>query len=81
MKTSFNSIWRGEERPEKSVKEKIYSHHIIFIEATSESVLQLALSCLIIREFGISPDTWEKVIQLSSLLTSLISVCNAFAQV
>ena len=81
MKTSFNSIWRGEEKPEKSIKEKIYSHHIVFIEATSESVLQLALSCLIIREFGISPNTWERVIQLSSLLTSLISVCNAFAQV
>ena len=74
-------IWQGKKNPETFKHEDIYAHHITFTEATSESVLQLALSCLIIREFGISKNYWERSITISSLVTSLISVCFACAQV
>ena len=77
----IQQIWQGKILPETFKDEDIYAHHITFIEATSESILQLALSCLIIREYGISKNFWERSITISSFVTSLISVCFACAEV
>ena len=81
IKSNCIAIHNGEDQTYESREDKIYSHIISYIEATSESILQLALSCLVIREFGISPDPWEKCVQYVGLITSLISVSLAFAQV
>ena len=81
MKRRFLAVIRGEEVPLDIPEERIFMHNISFIEATSESVLQLCLTCLILREFGTSTDTFEKFMQLSGLLTSLLSIVLAFAKV
>ena len=81
IKRKFLAVIRGEEVPEDTHEEKIFMHNISFIEATSESVLQLCLTCLTLREFGTSTDIFEKFGQLSGLLTSVISIVMAFAKV
>ena len=81
IKRKSLAVIRGEEVSEPTHEEKVYMHNISFIEATSESVLQLCLNCVIIRKFGTSTDPFQKSIQLSGLATSLISIVLAFAQV
>ena len=81
IKCKLLAITKGEEVPEESHKEKVFMENISFIEATSESVLQLCLNCLTLREFGTSADLFEKFIQLSGLSTSLLSIVLAFAKV
>ena len=55
--------------------EELYFYHITFIEATSESVLQLCLSLVIYREFGFK--TW---IQIASLSLSALSLYICFVK-
>ena len=81
IKRKSLAVIRGEEVSEPTHKEKVFMHNLSFIEASSESVLQLCLNCVIFREFGTSTDPFQKFIQLSGLVTSLISVVLAFAQV
>ena len=63
----------------ESEEHKIFSHQIAFMEALSESIPQLCLSCLVIREFGLNPSSAFR--QLSSLLSSLTSTLLAFSKV
>ena len=81
MKRRLLAIIRGEEIPQDIHEERVFMHNISFIEATSESVLQLCLTCLTLREFGTSTDNFEKFIQISGLLTSLLSIVLAFGKV
>ena len=81
IKSNWVAIRNGKDLPIASSDERIYSHIISYTEATSESLPQVALACLVIREFGLSPNIWEKSVQILGLITSLISVSVAFAQV
>ena len=78
----YNAIWRkGEELPEALEKEMNFAHNISFLEATSESIPQLCLQIVVLREFGISTDAREGVFQVTGLVTSLVSFCLLFAKV
>ena len=81
MKANTIAIWKGEELPEEEEKEKSYGHCIIFFETMTESLMQLCLNALILREFGLSPNDYEASNQLSGLFSSLISVILLFAKV
>ena len=73
-------IWKDEE-PEETEEEKIYGHCISFFEATTESLLQLCLTCIILREYGLSNNAFDKFMQVLGLFTSFFSICFAFAKV
>ena len=81
MKANTRAIWRGEELPEEPAKEKSYGHCIIFFETMTESLMQLCLNALILREFGLSPNGYERSNQISGLFSSLISIILLFAKV
>ena len=81
MKANTIAIWRGEELPEEPQKDKLYGHCIIFFETMTESLMQLCLNSLVIREFGLSPNHYEASNQLSGLFSSLLSIILLFAKV
>ena len=81
LKANTKAIWRGEELPEQTQKDKLYGHCIMFFETMSESMMQLSLNTVIIREFGLSPNDYERSNQISGLVSSLISVILLFAKV
>ena len=78
----YNAVWRkGEELPEELEEEKNFAHNISFLEATSESIPQLCLQIVVLREFGISTTAREGFFQVTGLVTSLVSFCLLFAKV
>ena len=81
MKRNFRSIYNGQELPEEPEEEKRYGHYVSFFEATTESVLQLSISCLLLREFGLSPNDYDRFNQLSGLGSSLMSIVLLFSKV
>ena len=81
VKQNCFAIYKNKDLPKESEADKSFSHHIVFIEATSESVLQVCMSCIILRQFGISTKPFESFMQLSGLITSLVSICLAFSKV
>ena len=81
MKANTIAIWRGEELPEQQEKDKLYGHQIIFFEAMTEGLMQLCLSTLVLREFGLSPNHSQASNQISGLFSSLISIILVFAKV
>ena len=81
MKANTIAIWKGEELPEQPEKDKLYGHCIIFFETMTESLMQLCLNTLVLREFGLSPNRFEASNQISGLLSSLISIILLFAKV
>ena len=81
MKGNTIAIWRGEELPEQNEKDKLYGHCIIYFETMTESLMQLCLYTLVLREFGLSPNRFERFNQLSGLLSSLLSIILLFAKV
>ena len=81
IKNSFVAIYRKEKLPEESTEDKIFGHQIVFLEALSESILQICISCIKLRQYGISTNYFEAFMQMSGLLTSIISTCLAFSKV
>ena len=81
IRSKFLAVIRSEIVPKETEEEELYMENIAFIEANSESVLQLCLSCVILREFGTSTDSFQRFFQLFGLFTSLISIVVAFAKV
>ena len=81
MKRNMLAICKGCDIPESPAEEKRHTHAVMFMEAISESMLQLSLSCLLIREFGLSSNGYEKFNQLSGLCSSLMSMVLLFAKV
>ena len=81
LKANTQAIWRGKELPEEKQKDKLYGHCIMFFETMTESLMQLSLNSVIIREFGLSPNVYEQSNQISGLVSSLISVILLFAKV
>ena len=62
-------------------KAKEFNHKVAFMEAITEAPLQLCLSLLVVREYGISAVPGTKILQLTSLLTSSFSICLAYLMV
>ena len=81
IKNNFAAIFRMEELAEESEEDKIFGHQIVFLEALSESILQICMSCVKLRQYGISTNYFEAFMQTSGLLTSIISTCIAFSKV
>ena len=81
FKRSALAIWRGEDLPQEPEREKQYAHGVKFFETITESVLQLCLSCLILREFGLSNARFQAFNQLSGIFSSLVSIVLLFAKV
>ena len=81
MKANTIAIWRGEELPEQNEEDKSYGHCIIYFETMTESLMQLCLSTLVLREFGLSPNRCEASIQISRMFSSLLSIILLFAKV
>ena len=81
MKANTISIWRGEDLPEEPQQDKLYGHCIMFFETMTESLMQLCLNTLVLREFGISPNRFEASNQVSGFFSSLISIILLFAKV
>jgi hypothetical protein len=81
FKRSAVAIWRNEELPEETEREQRYAHSVKFFETVTESVLQLCLSCLILREFGLSSAGFQAFNQLSGIFSSLVSIVLLFAKV
>ena len=55
--------------------------NVTFFEAISESITQLTLSCIILRQFGLSHDPFSEFVQFFTLGTSFLSLCVAFVTV
>ena len=81
IKRSALAIWQGEELPEEPERERRYAHGVKYFETVTESVLQLCLSCLILREFGLSNAGFQAFNQLSGIFSSLLSIVLLFAKV
>ena len=81
LKNSCVALIQNKPIPDETNDFKKFSHKVAFTECSTESTFQLCLSLAIYREFGVSEDYYSATIQLSSLATSLISVCLEFAKV
>ena len=81
MKQCFFAMIRGEEVPSESQGKKKYAHVVQYTEATTESVLQLIFSCIILREYGLPLDRFQRYVQLSSLIGSIFAITFQFAKV
>ena len=75
------AILNGDELPEEPNTTKTFAYQIVFLETMSESVLQLCLSCLVIRQFGLSVNSNERFVQITGLVSSLMCICISFGQV
>ena len=80
-KENILAIVRGKTLPEESDDSIILSHYITFLETITESVPQLCLQIMVLREFGLSKDLYERFNQTTGLCTSLISICLLFGKV
>ena len=81
MKRCFFAMIRGAEVPSESQEKKKYAHEVQYTEATTESVLQLIFFCIILREFGLPLDPFQRYVQLSSLIGSIFAITVQFAKV
>ena len=81
IKNNNIAILNGDELPEEPNAAKRFAYQIVFLESTSESVLQLCLNCLVIRQFGLSVNSTERFIQVTGLFSSLMCICISFGQV
>lgn len=71
----------GSNVPEDSQENKVFAHDVSFNEATSESVQQMSLNCIILREYGVPIEYFSKISQIGSLILSATSVILAFTKV
>ena len=81
LKANTIAIWNGEELKEETHQDKLYGHCIVFMETMTESLMQLCLNALVLREFGLSPNEYEASNQVSGLVSSFISIILLFAKV
>ena len=81
MKAIVVAIYRGHRIPEMSKEDKEFVQKVAFMEAITEATAQLILSCLVLRSYGINPDPFSMVIQIVSMMMSLLSIVFAFGNV
>ena len=81
FKKSWNAVKDDEEMPTDDVEGLGFVDEVNFIEATSESVPQTCLNCIVIKQYGLGETMFSKVSTILSLTLSIISLCLAFAKV
>ena len=81
LKYCIIAIWNGEPFPDEPEKSKVFGHHIAFLETISESVPQLCLQLIILRQFGLSKNVFQALTQTTALYSSIIATCILFARV
>ena len=81
MKKCAIAIRDNTDVPEENIKNLAFAHQISFSEATTESVIQLSFSIIIIREFGIPSDWFSRSIHISSLMVSILTIAFEMAKV
>ena len=81
MKLCAIAIRDDKDIPDETQENQIYVHLITFTEATTESVLQLSFSCIILREFGLSENSFSRGVQISSLVISILTISLEMAKV
>ena len=75
------ALKKGELPPDDSQENLILAHDVSFNEATTESVQQMSLNFVILRQYGIAFSTYSKVSQFLSLGVSMISIILSFTKV
>ena len=80
-KATVIAIYKRQPLPEMSKPDKEFVQKVSFIEAITEATAQLILSCLVLRSYGISSDTYSMVSQIFSMVMSLVSIVFAFGTV
>ena len=80
-KSNNITILNGYKSSEELTARKFFTYQVMFLETLSKSVLQLCLSCLFIRKYGLSVDLTERFIQVTGLVSSLMCICISFSQV
>ena len=81
MLVILRDIYHGHEWSEMSRDEMFFVTKVAFIESISESTLQLIISCLVLRSYGIGTDALSLFSQIFSFSTSLISIVVSFGSV
>ena len=81
LKNCILAIWNEDLLPDEPEESKIFGHHVAFLETLSESVPQLCLQLIILRQFGLSKDTFQAFIQTTALYSSIFATCILFSKV
>ena len=80
-KKTLIAISKCQTLPKMSEEDIDFIKKVSFMESITESILQLCLSCLILRAYGLSSQISAMVSQLLSLTSSLLGVVFAFGSV
>ena len=75
------AIWKEDPLSDEPEESKVFGHHIAFLETMSESVPQLCLQLIILRQFGLSKDIFQALTQTTALYSSVIATCILFSKV
>ena len=81
MKAVAIALYNGQRLPVMSKEDNEFVQKVAFMESITESTAQLILSCLVLRSYGISPDTYSMVVQILTMVMSLLSIVFAFGNV
>ena len=81
LKNCILAIWNESTFPDEPEESKVFGHHVAFLETLSESVPQLCLQLIVLREFGLSTDTFQALTQTTALYSSLFATCLLFSKV
>lgn len=81
MKKTMIAMSKCQPIPEMPKEDVDFIKRISFMESITESVLQLCLSCLILRAYGISSQLTAMVSQCLSFGSSLLSIVVEFGSV
>ena len=81
IKKCWQAVQNDQEMPDEPVEVVKFNKSVAFMEAITESISQLCISCIILRIYGVSTFTFTKFFQFFSLITSLLSLCVAFGTV
>ena len=81
LKNCILAIWNESTFPDEPEESKVFGHHVAFLETLSESVPQLCLQLIVLREFGLSTNTFQALTKTTALYSSLFATCLLFSKV
>ena len=81
IKKCWQAVQSDQELPDEPIETTKFNKSVAFMEAITESISQLCLSCIILRTYGISDYSFTRLFQFFSFTTSLLSLCVAFGTV
>ena len=77
----IEDIREGKEWREMPEEDQVFIEKIAFMESISEASLQLILSCLLLRSYGIGSDTYSLIVQILSFCSSILTMVISFGSV